>query len=86
MDVEKPWTGRICLRAYDQKPIEQRNSQLQEAINVANAQMAEVTRSPRNPYHRGCHYEDGTSVHMKAVYCRPIYPPRSGVIVRRNCP
>lgn len=41
MDVKEAMDQRISLRAYDQKPIEQEKlSQLQEAINVANAQMA----------------------------------------------
>ena len=43
MDVKEAMDQRISLRAYDQKPIEQEKlSQLQEAIDVANAQMAEA--------------------------------------------
>ena len=42
MDVKEAMDQRISLRAYDQKPIEQEKlSQLQEAIDVANTQMAE---------------------------------------------
>ena len=76
MDLEEAMDQRISLRAYDQKPIEQEKlSQLQEAINVANAQMAKV--APNHPailIIEGPHLEDGTSVHMKnKSIVGPIY-------------
>ena len=76
MDVKEAMDQRISLRAYDQKPIEQEKlSQLQEAIDVANAQMAEV--APDHPAIltiEGPHLEDGTSVHMKnRSIVGPIY-------------
>ena len=76
MDVKEAMDQRISLRAYDQKPIEQEKlSQLQEAIDVANAQMAEA--APDHPAIltiEGPHLEDGTSVHMKnRSIVGPIY-------------
>ena len=76
MDIKEAMDQRISLRAYDQKPIEQEKlSQLQEAIDVANAQMAEV--APDHPAIltiEGPHLEDGTSVHMKnRSIVGPIY-------------
>ena len=76
MDVKEAMDQRISLRAYDQKPIEQEKlSQLQEAIDVANSQMAEV--APDHPAIltiEGPHLEDGTSVHMKnRSIVGPIY-------------
>lgn len=76
MDVKEAMDLRISLRAYDQKPIEQEKlSQLQEAIDVTNAQMAEV--APDHPAIltiEGPHLEDGTSVHMKnRSIVGPIY-------------
>lgn len=69
MDLQEAMEQRISLRAYDQKPIEQEKlSQLQEAINVANAQMAKV--APDHPAIltiEGPHLEDGTSVDRKSV-------------------
>ena len=76
MDVKEAMDQRISLRAYDQKPIEQEKlSQLQEAIDVANTQMAE--EAPDHPAIltiEGPHLEDGTSVHMKnRSIVGPIY-------------
>ena len=76
MDVKEAMDQRISLRAYDQKPIEQEKlSQLQEAIDVANAQMTE--KAPDHPAIltiEGPHLEDGTSVHMKnRSIVGPIY-------------
>jgi|GEM_PF-339248 len=76
MDVKEAMDQRISLRAYDQKPIEQEKlSQLQEAIDVANAQMAE--KAPDHPAIltiEDPHLEDGTSVHMKnRSIVGPIY-------------
>ena len=76
MDVKEAMDQRISLRAYDQKPIGQEKlSQLQEAIDDANTQMAEV--APDHPAIltlEGPHLEDGTSVHMKnRSIVGPIY-------------
>jgi len=78
MDVKEAMDQRISLRAYDQKPIEQEKlSQLQEAIDVANAQMAEV--APDHPAILtigGRHFRS----HEEQVYCRSHLPLRSRLL------
>ena len=81
MDVKEAMDQRISLRAYNQKPIEQEKlSQLQEAIDVANAQMAEA--APDHPAILTIEGPQGRHLrpHEKQVYCRPHLPLRSRLL------